>query len=206
MLESHLGEAVLQHLTERLPLDLALSPSIGEIERVQKRLATMASEAEQHVPALLESIDRATIMQGRIDVALIDQWIAEMLDVGLDWINPAVLRFSTGFQYRKRGVETKLIIGAAPTKVRDDVLLRNIARAQQFYDAIKQGQSFEAIGKSEGLSTRRVMQILDLAFLSPTIVKSIVTGEQPMGLTTKWLSTNAMPSDWQAQRQIIATL
>lgn len=80
-------------------------------------------------------------------------------------INPAALSFTTGFQYRKRGVETKLIIGAGPTQVRDDVLIRNIARAQQFYDAIKQGQSFEAIGKAEGLSTRRVMQILDLAFL-----------------------------------------
>ncbi len=206
MLESQLAEAVLQHLTERLPIDLALDPSIGEIERVQQRLEAMASDTEQHIPALLKSIDHATIMQGRIDIALIDQWIGEMLDVGLDWINPSALSFTTGFQYRKRGVETKLIIGAGPIKMCDDVLIRNIARAQQFYDAIKQGRSFDAIAASEGLSARRVMQILDLAFLSPSIVKSIVAGEQPMGLTTKWLSTNAMPCDWQAQRQIIATL
>ena len=50
------------------------------------------------------------------------------------------------------------------------------------------------------------MQIIDLAFLAPTIVQSIVTGDQPMGLTTKWLSNNPMPSDWLAQRQIMTTL
>ena len=69
-----------------------------------------------------------------------------------------------------------------------------------------QGQSFEEIAKTENLSTRRVMQIIDLAFLAPTIVQSIVTGDQPMGLTTKWLSNNPMPSDWLAQRQIMTTL
>ena len=69
-----------------------------------------------------------------------------------------------------------------------------------------QGQSFEEIAKTENLSTRRVMQIIDLAFLAPTIVQSIVTGDQPMGLTTKWLSNNPLPSDWLAQRQIMTTL
>ena len=50
------------------------------------------------------------------------------------------------------------------------------------------------------------MQIIDLAFLAPPIVQSIVTGDQPLALTTKWLSANPMPSDWQAQRRIVAAL
>jgi hypothetical protein len=29
------------------------------------------------------------------------------------------------------------------------------------------------------------MQIIDLAFLAPVIVQSVVTGEQPLALTTK---------------------
>ena len=206
MLESQLGNAVVRHLIDRLPIDLSVSPSVGEIEQVQRRLETITSHTEHHLPALLKSIDLATITQGKIDVVLIDQWIAEMLEVHLDWINPDALTFTTGFQYRKRGVETKLIIGAGPVKSRDEVLIRNVAKAQQFYDAIKQGQSFEEIAKTENLSTRRVMQIIDLAFLAPTIVQSIATGDQPMGLTTKWLSNNPMPSDWLAQRQVITTL
>ena len=50
------------------------------------------------------------------------------------------------------------------------------------------------------------MQIIDLAFLAPAIVQSVVMGDQPLGLTTKWLSGNTMPSDWHAQRQIVAAL
>ena len=50
------------------------------------------------------------------------------------------------------------------------------------------------------------MQVIDLAFLAPDIVKLIVQGDQPLGLTAKWLGINPMPSDWQAQRRIVATL
>lgn len=103
-------------------------------------------------------------------------------------------------------METKLIIGAGPAKTRDDVLIRNIAKAQSYYEAIKQGSTFEDVAKSDGISAHRVMQIIDLAFLAPAIVQLILSGDQPTGLTTKWLAKNALPTDWQKQREIIAAL
>ncbi|MDO9415566.1 recombinase family protein [Pararhizobium sp.] len=205
MLESQLANAILRHLVDRLPIDLSISPSVGEIEQIQRRIAVLTANPEKNLPGILKAIDQAKIMQGKIEVVLIDQWIADLLDVRRDWLNPDALAFTTGFQYRKRGVETKLIIGAA-IKSRDEVLIRNIAKAQNYYDAIKQGQSFDEIAKSEKLSIRRVMQIIDLAFIAPVIVQSIVSGDQPMGLTTKWLAGNALPADWQAQRHIVAGL
>jgi site-specific DNA recombinase len=48
--------------------------------------------------------------------------------------------------------------------------------------------------------------VIDLAFLAPDIVKSIMQGDQPVGLTAKWLGQNPLPSDWQAQRRIVAAL
>ncbi|KQQ73804.1 resolvase [Rhizobium sp. Leaf321] len=206
MLESQIAHAIVRHLNERLPIDLLLTKSVTEIAQVHHRLEALAAETDKHLTLILKCLDQATIMQGQIDLVLIDQCVAELISVSLDSINPSILAFSTSFQHRKRGVETKLIIGASATTSRDEVLTRNIAKAQQFYDAIKQGQSFEDIAKSEGLSTRRVMQIIDLAFLAPAIVHSVVTGDQPMGLTTKWLSGNPMPSDWHAQRQIVGAL
>jgi DNA invertase Pin-like site-specific DNA recombinase len=206
MLESQLAEAMVRHLADQLPKNLALALSVGEIERIKCRLETLAVSIEANLPVILKCIERATIMQGNVDLVLIDQCVAELIATPIECINPAALAFSTSFQYRKRGVETKLIIGAAPIKSRDEVLTRNIAKAQQFYDAIKRGQGFDEIAKSENLSTRRVMQIIDLAFLAPAIVQSIVAGEQPLSLTTKWLSNNSMPSDWQAQRRIVAAL
>jgi len=206
MLESQVAQAIVRHLMERLPVDLSLTKSVAEISRVHHRLEALSAETEKQLPAILKCLDQATIMQGHIDLVLIDQCVAELIALPTEAINPAVLAFTSSFQHRKRGVETKLIIGAAPSKIRDEVLTRNIAKAQQYYDAIKRGQNFDDIAKSENLSTRRVMQIIDLAFLAPAIVQAVVAGDQPLGLTTKWLSSNAMPSDWQAQRKIVAAL
>lgn len=50
------------------------------------------------------------------------------------------------------------------------------------------------------------MQVIDLAFLAPEIVKLIVQGVQPDGLTVKWLGLNPLPSDWPEQRRIVAAL
>ena len=50
------------------------------------------------------------------------------------------------------------------------------------------------------------MQVIDLTFLAPDIVKLIVHGDQPDGLTAKWLGINPLPSDWQAQRRIVTAL
>lgn len=98
------------------------------------------------------------------------------------------------------------MIGAASLKAVDATLIRSIAKAHHYYDAIKQGQSFEEIAASENLSKRRILQVIDLAFLAPDLVRKIAQGNQPIGLTAKWLGLNPMPSDWQAQRRIAATL
>lgn len=85
-------------------------------------------------------------------------------------------------------------------------LIRNIAKAHRYYEAIRQGRSFDEIAASEKLSKRRILQVADLAFLAPDIVKSVMHGDQPVGLTAKWLGKNPLPSDWQAQRRVVAAL
>jgi hypothetical protein len=121
-------------------------------------------------------------------------------------INLNVLHFSTAFQFRKRGVETKLVIGRGQGNAIDQTLVRSVAKAHQYYSAIRRGRTFEDIAASENLTKRRILQVIDLAFLAPDIVKSILQGDQPIGLTAKWLGLNPVPSDWQAQRRIIAAL
>lgn len=207
VLESQLASATVRHLTGRLPSDISPAASTDDLQRVQHRLCRLASSASaEQIQAILNCIKRATISPGKVDLVLCDQATGELLGTRPDWIDPDALTFPTGFQYRKRGVETKLIIGAGPAKTRDDVLIRNIAKAQSYYEAIKQGSTFEDVAKSDGISAHRVMQIIDLAFLAPAIVQLILSGDQPTGLTTKWLAKNALPTDWQKQREIIAAL
>jgi site-specific DNA recombinase len=82
-------------------------------------------------------------------------------------VDAAALLFETPFQFRKRGVESKLVIGEGPVKQPDATLIRSIGKAHHYYDAIKRGSSFYEIAASEKLSKRRILQDIDLAFLAP---------------------------------------
>ena len=206
-LEQQLASAILTHLREHLPSDLLTDPSAEDIRRIRMLLdETAQSEATRILDIVLPCIQRSTISPGTIELQLDGEAIANSLAISPQAINPKVLSFSSLFQFRKRGVETKLIIGTGTSTAPDATLIRNIAKAHQYYDAIKQGQAFEQIAKAENLSNRRVHQVITLAFLAPDIVKSIMQGEQPVGLTAQWLAQNPMPTDWQAQRRIVARL
>ena len=112
---------------------------------------------------------------------------AAFLDLSADALNADALVFTTPFQFHKRGVETRLVIGVADARAIDATLLRNIARAHRCYGMMRLGETLEAICASENVSRHRMLQIIDLAFLSPDIVRAMALGDQPLRLTTKWL-------------------
>jgi len=206
-LEDQIASAVLAHLCNRLPVDLLASPSTDAIARIGNVLDFLTAQARMKGPkVILTCMERATIKPGALDIILDPERIADCMEISKGDLNPEVLSFITPFQFRKRGVETKLVIGAASLKAVDATLIRSIAKAHHYYDAIKQGQTFEDIAASENLTKRRILQVVDLAFLAPDIIRSIAHGDQPVGLTAKWLGLNPMPSDWQAQRRIATTL
>ena len=45
-----------------------------------------------------------------------------------------------------------------------------------------------------------------LAFLAPDIIRDVLTGKQPIGFTSDWCKARPLPSDWQDQRALLATL
>ena len=206
-LEQQLSSAVLTHLRNRLPVDLLIDPSADDVRRILDLLDAPAARNSTRGPdAVLPCIQRATITPGKIEIGIDGEAVAAWLSVQSKAINTDAMSFSIPFQFRKRGVETKLIIGNGQGRAVDETLIRNIAKAHQYFDALKQGQTFEEIAASENLSKRRILQVVELAFLAPDIVKSIMQGDQPVGLTAKWLGLNPLPSDWQAQRRIVAAL
>ena len=109
------------------------------------------------------------------------------------------------FQLRKRGVESKLVLADAPAG-RDDILIRNMARAHNWFGQIKAGRSFDEIAAADGISKRRIQQMIDLAFLAPDIVRDVLDGKQPAGFTSDWCKTHMLPPDWEAQRRTVAAL
>ena len=106
---------------------------------------------------------------------------------------------------RRRGVETRLVLEDARPEI-DRTLVRNIALAQGWLDLVHAGQSFEEIAAAQGRSKNRIQQMIHLAFLAPDVVESILSGAQPLGLTSEWLKTRRLPPCWDEQRRLFATL
>ena len=106
---------------------------------------------------------------------------------------------------QQRRVETKLVLGN-PTKSVDRTLLRNIANALSWLDRIKAGKTYEQIATEDAIPTDRVRKAIRYAFLAPDIVRAIVEGRQPVGLTSSYLLQHPLPDDWEKQRVLVKTL
>lgn len=68
------------------------------------------------------------------------------------------------------------------------------------------GRSFDEIAVAEGISKRRVQQMIDLAFLASGIVRDVLDGKQPHGFTSDWRKTHVLPSGWNDQRRVVSAL
>ena len=82
---------------------------------------------------------------------------------------------------------SSLVLGN-PTKSVDRTLLRNIANALSWLDRIKAGKTYEEIATEDAIPTDRVRKAIRHAFLAPDIVRAIVEGRQPVGLTSSGAS------------------
>ena len=62
------------------------------------------------------------------------------------------------------------------------------------------------IATEDAIPTDRVRKAIRYAFLAPDIVRAIVEGRQPVGLTSSYLLHHPLPDDWEKQRVLVKTL
>jgi len=203
-LETKIAHLACQHLLSTALLN-ALIPleSTSEFARCRTELQTKVDDGT--MASVLSLIARVEIEPGKLTIHLDVGALDEMLNLDRDQVPEDVLAFAAPFQLRKRGVESKLIIEGTPTAL-DQTLIRNVAMAHQWFEEVKAGKSFTQVAEAHDTSTRRVQQVIDLAFLAPDIVRDILEGTQPLGLKSDWCNRHRLPSDWAAQRALIATL
>jgi hypothetical protein len=60
------------------------------------------------------------------------------------------------------------------------------------------------IAKREGLHHSTVNELLRLTLLEPAIIRSILAGQQPGAGSLLWFRRSPLPTDWVAQREMIA--
>lgn len=131
-LEEQVASAVLAHLRDRLPVDLLAIPSTDAMARIGNVLDFLTAQARIKGPkVILSCMERATMKPGAVGILLDLEMIADCMEITKGELNPEVLSFITPFQFRKRGVETRLVIGVASLKAVDATLIRSIAKAHQ---------------------------------------------------------------------------
>ena len=142
---------------------------------------------------------------GQLGISINTEKLGALLEYGLEDIPQDQLSITAPFQLRKRGVETKLVFADTP-RDRDDTLIQNIAKAHDWYQQVKAGKTLSDVARANNTSSRRIQQMIELAFLAPDITNMILQGNQPLGLTSEWCKQHPLPGDWQEQRALIATL
>ncbi len=187
----HLGAAgAATRATEGKPIVKVIS----DLDRRLKALATGFNPA-----AALALVEQVKIAQGQIDVKLGGPAIANALNLQPEMVAPAFLRCSRAFQMRRRGVETRLLLGDDPVML-DPALLKFVARAYVWWEHVRGGSTLGAIAKREGVTKRLIGLHLPAAFLAPDVLQLIADGRQPGTLTAQALRTQVIPALWEDQR------
>ncbi len=205
-LERKLFTALRDHLARpAVRAGLIFGADSAEITLLGKRLDKLAGNTAEAVAEGLSTIQRAKIQPGRLEVELDKERLAQLLELPTNQIDGTFLRFDASFQLRRRGVETKLILGGEQRQ-RDETLFRNIAKGRQVLELVCSGKSYSQIADKLGTSKRNVQHLIEFAFLAPDIIEDVYDGKQPVGFTSEWVKRNKLPSDWDAQCAMIARL
>ncbi len=102
---------------------------------------------------------------------------------------------------RFRGGAASLVDPAGAARRPNQTLIKALANAHQWRKMLLSGEvtSVEALAKRFGLDRGHVGLTLNLAFLSPTIIRAIVRGEQPPGLRLNRILRGKIPLSWCEQ-------
>lgn len=207
-LETGIARMLRDHLSKPTVLtDLVRDLSASEIPGLQEKMRYLAMDCdpEGSVDLWAKLLRRADLQQGSILLRLDRKVLTERLGIAADRIDSAARRINASFQMQRRGVEARIILGAAVPHV-DPVLAKNILMAQRWYAAIKAGASFGDLAAREKASTSRIQQMIGLAFLAPDVFDQVAAGNQPVAFTSEWVKRHLLPAGGDQQRQIVGGL
>ena len=207
-LETGIARILRDHLRKpTFVTDLVRDITASEVPNLQARLRQVANDCDPDGAANVWAplVRRADLAQGSILLRLDRKVMADWLGIAPDRIDSAARRISASFQVQRRGVEARVILGAAVPRV-DPVLARNIQTAQKWYAAVKAGASFGDLAIREKTTSGRIQQMIGLAFLASDILDRVAAGSQPVSFTSEWFKRRQLPPEWELQTQIIRDL
>jgi hypothetical protein len=186
----YVSQAVLQGRADRASVSRVPAPEVEAVVVGALRAARPASLDQSERELMLAHLDRVTIHDGRIEIAL----MGEDAPIQLPWSQ-------VSFQ-RRRDIVVPPGSDAhvRPMKVEDRArILKAIATGRAWLEELLGGRmdGTEALALRAGSSERSVRMTLSLAFVSPAIVEAIVAGRLPRGIGIRHLAE--LPPSWTEQ-------
>lgn len=185
----------------------AATCSPAEIERARDRIHEMASclkfTRDNQCEILKQLVERIIIAPGSLSITIKTSAFSS--------VNESTERkheIVAPFQMKRRGVETKIILGTSSKAVQlpDQNLIELVANTRMWFGKIADGQISEVreLAKETGMDLGDISRFMPLALLAPGIIEAIVEGLQPLELTMETLKrTRNLPMDWQKQRELL---
>ncbi|MDP2619263.1 MAG: recombinase family protein [Hyphomicrobiales bacterium] len=183
------------------------------LKAMLSRASLLADRISQATPAdrrrvTLEFVSRIDVRPNRLCITLragpLQARLGQATDQTRDHGDHAI-PFDVPVQFRRRGVETKVVMTgeASPTSYLDPKLIAAVAQAHHWFTALRSSAvaSVRDLAERDRVDRGEVSRILRLAFLAPDIVEAILDGRLPVELTLARLTRIAdLPVSWAEQR------
>jgi DNA invertase Pin-like site-specific DNA recombinase len=170
----------------------ALAAAKELVSRIETRLGLEQRDA------IAELTERVVVGSGTIRLelnrrALIERLFGSETDELMGESTDEPITIEAHIEFGRRGTETKFVIeGNEKQGSRSAVLsiIKAVARGHMWFDDLVTGrvESISELAKGDGVTDRYVSQLIEIAFLPPAIVESILAGRQPADLSFKNLA------------------
>lgn len=117
-------------------------------------------------------------------------------------IGTTPITITAPYALRRRGVESKIILGVNAEREMDKVMVRRILRANAWVDHIKSGRPISEIARDEQITPEYITHNIDLAYLSPKVLTAILGGKQRPEISAYQLSKVRIPATWDEQDRL----
>jgi site-specific DNA recombinase len=177
------------------------------IHHGQKLAAELRGSRIESQRALVRRLVGQVIVSDDKFVIKVD-WAAlcELLGLAVHATDNDILMLETEARLTRSGRAIRMIHndGRLIRPTVDLTLVRLIVKARSWWQRLQQerGLTVGKLAESEDVTQSYVTRILRLAFLSPDVVKSIMTGRQPAWLDSGSLcNKDSISHDWDEQQQ-----
>jgi site-specific DNA recombinase len=202
-LEQKVADIIAGHLELKLQRAELLSEiSLSDAEAVNTRAFKLTKSIRDRDCEAIESIVVSVrLLSDRVEIQMDGDRLAEALGVTSEKVSPNILTVTAQWQIKKRGVESKIIIGEEALGP-DRILLKHLNQAHQWVDQMRRGNSLKVIADKAGVTPAYIRARAKLALLSPKVQGAIISCGLDPKFTTNHIMGLKIPMDWSDQETL----